>query len=73
VILSRAWLKSDNIDLKYSTSYIKVIEHGQCLSIRGDISFLLSLLDYYLTAVRMTTDLERFLQDGGILIGREKV
>ncbi len=43
-----------------------------CLSIRGGISFLLSLLDYYLTAVRMTTDLEKFLQDGGILIGWEK-
>ena len=35
-------------------------------------SFLLSLLNYYLMAVRMTTDLERFLLDGGILIGREK-
>ena len=35
-------------------------------------SFLLSLLNYYLTAVRKTTDLERFLQEGGILIGREK-
>ncbi len=35
-------------------------------------SFLFSLLNYYLTAVRKTTDLERFLQDGEILIGREK-
>lgn len=46
--------------------------HLRLFSTRKIRSFFRRLFDSYLTAVRMTTDLERFLQDSGILIGREK-
>ena len=62
MILSMVWLKSDNMDLEYATSYIKVIEHGQCLSYQGNKTEFCEFL-----GCDLTTDMILFVDDRSIL------